>query len=637
MTFNPGTLPPLPADLGDDFDALPSPDSVINGNPLAAPLPVYTYDQIADYLTDGFWLDQGVPPLSFDLAANGGVLTYDVSQLTPAGQALARAAIQAWAEVSGLVFQEVDTGGTGADINFDDSDPSGAYAYSTYDGNGNIIQSFVNIPTSWLLTYGTGIDSYSYQTYLHELGHALGLGHAGDYNGFANYPADALYANDSWQATVMSYFDPIQNTFINASFGFAITPMIADIVAIQNLYGPATDTRPGNTTYGDGNNTGNSIFALTGTALLTIYDSGGIDTINLASRSNAQRLDLAPESISDINGRIGNLSIARGTIIENAITGSGNDSVTGNSAANVLDSGGGNDTLLGHAGNDTLLGGGGEDRLEGGGDNDSIDGGDGDDELLGQAGNDTLNGGEGNDNISMSDGDDLADGGGGDDRMGGGLGNDTMDGGLGNDFMGGGPGDDTVRGGPGRDVVNGGPGNDLLEGGDDADTMGGSYHNDTIYGGGGDDNIGGGAGADLIYAGTGNDTVGGGPGIDTIHGEAGDDFIAGGDGGDLLDGGAGNDRINGGAGNDTMDGGIGADTFVFNAFNSGEVDLIVNFEDGVDRFLMIGVDGNSLQDRLDALNITDTATGVSMTYNGHVIYVEGVSAADLTLHDFTFV
>lgn len=315
----------------------------------------------------------------------------------------------------------------------------------------------------------------------------------------------------------------------------------------------------------------------------------------------------------------------------------GDDVLEGTQMQDALRGRMGNDTLLGHAGHDTLLGDGGYDRLEGGEGDDSIDGGDGDDELLGQAGNDTLNGGEGNDNISMSDGDDLADGGGGDDRMGGGLGNDTMDGGLGNDFMGGGPGDDTVRGGPGRDVVNGGPGNDLLEGGDDADTMGGSYHNDTIYGGGGDDNIGGGAGADLIYAGTGNDTVGGGPGIDTIHGEAGDDFIAGGDGGDLLDGGAGNDRINGGAGNDTMDGGIGADTFVFNAFNSGEVDLIVNFEDGVDRFLMIGVDGNSLQDRLDALNITDTATGVSMTYNGHVIYVEGVSAADLTLHDFTFV
>ena len=43
----------------------------------------------------------------------------------------------------------------------------------------------VNISTDWITTDGgandgkTGIDSYGYQTYIHEIGHALGLGHQG--------------------------------------------------------------------------------------------------------------------------------------------------------------------------------------------------------------------------------------------------------------------------------------------------------------------------------------------------------------------------------------------------------------------------------------------------------------------------
>ncbi|MDP1775727.1 MAG: Ig-like domain-containing protein, partial [Moraxellaceae bacterium] len=49
-----------------------------------------------------------------------------------------------------------------------------------------------------------------------------------------------------------------------------------------------------------------------------------------------------------------NLAIAYNVTIENAIGGSGNDTLTGNDANNSLDGGGGNDTLYGGAGNDTF-------------------------------------------------------------------------------------------------------------------------------------------------------------------------------------------------------------------------------------------------------------------------------------------
>ena len=52
--------------------------------------------------------------------------------------------------------------------------------------------------------------------------------------------------------------------------------------------------------------------------------------------------------------------------MENIITGSGNDVLTGQWLDNILDSGSGNDTLIGNKGNDTLIGGLGNDSLQGG-------------------------------------------------------------------------------------------------------------------------------------------------------------------------------------------------------------------------------------------------------------------------------
>ena len=60
---------------------------------------------------------------------------------------------------------------------------AGAYSTSQVGFNGYITSSFVNVSTNWLRDFGTSIDSYSLTTYIHEIGHALGLGHQGYYNG----------------------------------------------------------------------------------------------------------------------------------------------------------------------------------------------------------------------------------------------------------------------------------------------------------------------------------------------------------------------------------------------------------------------------------------------------------------------
>ncbi|RBI83252.1 hypothetical protein DRV85_16765 [Rhodosalinus halophilus] len=271
---------------------------------------------------------------------------------------------------------------------------------------------------------------------------------------------------------------------------------------------------------------------------------------------------------------------------------------------------------------------------------DLIDANGGADTVTAGAGNDHVDGGEGDDHIAGMNGDDSLSGGLGDDTFGGGAGDDTIDGGAGDDFIGGGADEDLVRGGDGDDVVNAGSDDDTLEGGAGSDTMGASFHDDLVSGGDGDDSIGGGSGEDTIDGGTGDDTIGAGFGDDTVEGGDGNDFLAGGGGDDSILGGAGDDRINAGDGDDTIDGGAGADVFVFRDFNASDEDVIENFEDGVDRFVMIGVEnapGSGLEGFVEALSITDTDDGALMTYEGHRILVEGVAAEDLTLEDFTFV
>ncbi|MEQ1493877.1 MAG: M10 family metallopeptidase C-terminal domain-containing protein, partial [Terricaulis sp.] len=74
-------------------------------------------------------------------------------------------------------------------------------------------------------------------------------------------------------------------------------------------------------------------------------------------------IDLRAESFSNVgptsnagNGlAIFNISIARGVVIENAIGGSGSDTIIGNSVANILNGGGGADSMSGGGGNDTYI------------------------------------------------------------------------------------------------------------------------------------------------------------------------------------------------------------------------------------------------------------------------------------------
>ncbi|MCR5877501.1 M10 family metallopeptidase C-terminal domain-containing protein [Phenylobacterium sp. J367] len=442
--------------------------------------PIWTADQIADHLnrTGTAWGDTGVPRdgdasvLTYgffnsqaDLVANGyvyelGGTYYGLSEyfgfaaFNEAQRAATREAFQYWDDVVAVSFQEssVDQG----DMNFGNlTNRPGTQAYSRLPSdivstNPHVNAQAYNIVGDVWVTATTASNfqldegGYGMNTLVHEIGHSLGLSHPGAYNfapGFAvTYLNGAEYAQDARNYTIMSYWNPrdlgatpdgvptrdFDWSLMNIAYG--ATPMVHDILAIQQMYGADMTTRTGDTTYGFNSNAGRDAFDFTKTPwpTMTIWDAGGIDTLDASGYAVTQVIDLTPGSLSSIGGitldqaptieqvnanraaagmapvtqatydaniqalqadpewrgrLTDNVGIAYDVTIENAKGGSGSDLINGNGANNHLWGNAGTDTLLGRAGADTLDGGAGADILVGG---------DGVDVLVGGAGADTF-------------------------------------------------------------------------------------------------------------------------------------------------------------------------------------------------------------------------------------------------------
>ena len=338
-----------------------------------------------DHLDSGFsWRTAGgLTPTTISFGfptagtfASGFTEASGFSQLTGTQAAAAGRAIAAWDDLIAPDFVAAGSG-DGADIKFSQSSAGVSFAHAYFPGDvgiessaGSRIQGSVWFRAGESAFSSPGMGTYGYQTFMHEVGHALGLNHAGDYNGGSPSYGDTgsgwLFAEDSWQYTIMSYFGA-GNTgadWYYSGNARAQTPMLYDILTAQQIYGAEMTTRTGDTVYGFGGGDGDAVydFSVNWRPVLTIWDAGGVDLIDLSGFSGVQTLDLREGHYSDVTGQMTkNLAIAFGTVIENGTGGSGADTIIGNDADNVLMGLAGDDEFYGGIGNDVISGGDGYD------------------------------------------------------------------------------------------------------------------------------------------------------------------------------------------------------------------------------------------------------------------------------------
>jgi serralysin len=581
-----------------------------------------------DSLIWGSRWDQTSGPITYEIWS-----APDTQPWVTAEKAVIREAIASWTAVARIEMKE--RVGVQTDINLIKTDlDEGTYAGAN-GPNGEDADGLIAFDPSHFEDWRgqLQVGGFPYYAVVHEIGHALGLAHPHDNGGLSRLFPDVAfeepgdtgrYGLNSGLYTVMSYNNYGQwwAPEDELGWGFVAGPMAFDIAAIQHIYGANLQHATGNNSYALPGANG------AGTYYECIWDAAGSDRL-VYSGSRDVVIDLrdAPLTgskaggyLSRVDGVLGGFTIANGVTIENALAGSGDDSLTGNEAANTLSGGAGADRMAGGGGNDVYLlnesgdrvleaTSGGIDQIrssidytlganvEGlrlfgsavaaeGNESANLLAGNSKANLLeGAAGNDTLLGGAGADSLYGGTGIDVADflgastdlrvslnsgtGRGGiaeGDRLrsieglAGGEGDDLLFGSpLANRLLGRG-GDDSAYGNGGNDLLYGGAGEDRLDGGADDDTLDGWTGRDRLYAGDGEDRLAGGNENDVAYGGDGEDRLYGGSGVDGLWGGDDADLLYGGNDKDRLSGDTGHDRLQGEAGDDTVYGGAGNDT-----------------------------------------------------------------------------
>ena len=340
--------------------------------------------------------------LSSEMQAAGSSLSFlqmnSFKSFTAAQQQVVRGILAEISEVAGITFNEVGAGEGDLNFGWMKSTQGDDGTAILFNESGQATFYFDDIPSAQfeissafvaMIYTGSSVNSLNLGSgemkfvLVHEILHALGLQHSGVYNSGYGPQTSVQEGMDSNAYTLMSYLGKLDSALDPA------TPQLLDVIALQTLYGAPASAHAGDTVY--------SFNSKTTEYLQSIVDTGGNDTIDASGQTLNSVIHLEAGTFSSIGiiGKISdvsaadlakattpgefldqaryNISIAPGSVIENAIGGSGNDYISGNSARNIL---------LGGAGNDVLRGEDGDDILAGGLDADILFGGDGADHFV---------------------------------------------------------------------------------------------------------------------------------------------------------------------------------------------------------------------------------------------------------------
>ena len=328
---------------------------------------------------------------------------------TPAQITTLNTIFNTWGTVTGITFQQTTVQNDAEVILISDNNTNGFGGYSGIPADvpttanqtftdGSVVVSQtgqINIhiaPGGFIGSGTTNINIFDaagnitrggFELILHEIGHSLGLKHPHNgstgnsllWPGVTNVNDLGTNSLNQDLYTLMSYnFQVVPDGAGGNTLYTMATPMAYDIAAIQLLYGANTTFNSGDTTYD---------LATPAAALqwTSIWDTGGTDEI-IYLGTNAATIDLRSATLDgtvgsggylsyftfadgrtsagftiagDIRNVLGDVGTEHGVIIENARTGSGNDTIMGNAADNTFTGGGGDDTEDGGDGNDTAV------------------------------------------------------------------------------------------------------------------------------------------------------------------------------------------------------------------------------------------------------------------------------------------
>jgi Ca2+-binding RTX toxin-like protein len=278
-------------------------------------------------------------------------------------------AMSTWSRYIDVSFS--DTTGT-KNIAYGGWNPAGSYgSATTFTENGvtgNYAILLNKVTKAGVDMQQAALGNWGGWVHMHELYHVL-----------KGLKDNGISSNDL-RNSILTYPN-LLNGVIDPTIKIPLTPGMQDILDLQNGNPTKGIAALGLSTTSNGNdsydfsqtlgptivgsvklgNLGNIINIAPTNAVMTIWDSGGIDSINATNVATSTYINLNAGHFSAIGtgtnaineaGVDHNVGIAFGATIENAMGGTAADTLVGNASANILAGGKGSDTITGGAGGD---------------------------------------------------------------------------------------------------------------------------------------------------------------------------------------------------------------------------------------------------------------------------------------------